>query len=161
IRRSAPKKISLFVTHYGYGRQDRKDRPRVPLTAKLVANMLSVSGAQNILIFEIHNPATQGFFADDIKVDLLYASRVLFPHLNDLDKTRLVVAAPDSGGVARADLYSRFFGVEGFVILTKLRDQTGKVDTEKRMVIGNVKDKTVIMVDDIIDTAGTIETGAH
>jgi ribose-phosphate pyrophosphokinase len=161
VRRASPKQMSLILTHYGYGRQDRKDRPRVPLSAKVVANMLSNTGAHNILIYEIHNPATQGFFDDRIKVDLLYGSMVMVPYLNDLDRDKLVIVAPDSGGVSRADLYAQFFGVEGFAIVTKFRNKSGKVDAKKRIVIGNVKGKVALIVDDMIDTAGTIITAAE
>ncbi len=157
LRRASARRITAVLPHYGYARQDRKSRGREPITAKLIANLITVAGARRMLAMDLHAPAIQGFF--DIPVDHLSAIPLLADYFGSKDFTRdVVVVSPDTGGVVRAgDLAKRLGAAIG--IIDKRRPQPNV--SEVMNVIGDVKGKTCIMVDDIIDTAGTIVKGAE
>ncbi len=149
-RASAYKTVAV-IPYFGYARQDRKDKPRVSLGAKLVANLLIAAGISRMITIDLHANQIQGFF--DVPVDHLYASSIFVPYINSLNLENLVLASPDTGGTKRANSYSKFLKTS-LVICHKSREKANVVD--EITVIGNVKDKNVIMVDDIIDTGGTI-----
>jgi ribose-phosphate pyrophosphokinase len=144
------------MPYFGWARQDRKDKPRVSIGAKLVADLLSVAGVSRIITMDLHADQIQGFF--DIPVDHLYASMVFIPYINSLKLDNLVIATPDVGGSKRASTYSKFLGVP-LVLCHKTRAKANVVDTMQ--IIGDVKGKNVILVDDIVDTAGTISKAAN
>ena len=154
-KRASAYKIAAVIPYYGFARQDRKDKPRVPLTAKLVADMLQAAGVTRVITIDLHADQIQGFF--DVPVDHLYASSVFVPYLNSLNLENLVVASPDTGGTKRANTYSKTLHT-GMVICHKNREKENEVS--EMAVIGNVKGKNVVIVDDIIDTAGTITKAA-
>jgi ribose-phosphate pyrophosphokinase len=150
MRRASAKRITAVLPYYGYARQDRKDQPRVPITAKLVANLLVAAGANRILTVDLHAQQIQGFF--DIPVDHLYASPAISKYLRELNLPDPVVVSPDAGGVKAAYAYSKMLGT-GIAIVAKQR--TG-LDVEAFSVVGEVKGKDVIMVDDMATTCGTL-----
>lgn len=150
-RRASAYKIVAVMPYFGWARQDRKDKPRVPIGAKLVADLLHAAGVDRVMTMDLHADQIQGFF--NIPVDHLYASSIFVPYIKSLDLPDLVVAAPDMGGTKRANAYSRFLQSE-MAICYKNRKKANEVD--HITVIGNVKDKNVVIVDDMIDTAGTI-----
>ncbi len=154
-RRASAARITAVVPFYGYARQDRKDQPRVPITAKLVANLLSAAGAHRVLTMDLHSQQIQGFF--DIPVDHLYASPVFFDYLDKLDKTNLVVCSPDVGGLKMASAYADILGA-GLGFVAKKRRSATKVEAIN--VVGEVKDCDVLLVDDITETAGTLVAAA-
>lgn len=151
FKRSSASRITAVVPYYGYARQDRKDKPRVPITSKLVADLISAAGASRVLTLDLHAPQIQGFF--DIPVDHLFASPVLIRYLKSLDMEDLTIVSPDAGGVERARAYAKRLGAQ-LAIIDKRR--TGKNQTEVMNVIGEVEGRNVFIVDDIIDTAGTL-----
>ena len=155
-KRASAKSIVAVMPYFGWARQDRKDKPRVSIGAKLVADLLSVAGVSRIITMDLHADQIQGFF--DIPVDHLYASMVFIPYINSLKLDNLVIATPDVGGSKRASTYSKFLGVP-LVLCHKTRAKANVVDTMQ--IIGDVKDKNVILVDDIVDTAGTISKAAN
>jgi len=155
-RRASAKRITAVVPFYGYARQDRKDQPRVPITAKLVANLLVASGANRVLCMDLHAQQIQGFF--DIPVDHLYAAPVLYRYLATKNLSNLVVVSPDVGGMKMASAYSQLLGA-GLAIVAKRRVSATK--TEALYVVGDVKDKDVLLVDDLTETAGTITSAAR
>ena len=150
-KRASAYKVVAVVPYLGFARQDRKDKPRVSIGAKLVADLLSKAGVSRIMTMDLHADQIQGFF--DVPVDHLYASSIFVPYIMDMKLDNLVVAAPDMGGTKRANAYSRFLNSE-MVICYKLRKKANYVD--EITIIGDVKDKNVVIVDDMIDTAGTI-----
>jgi ribose-phosphate pyrophosphokinase len=150
-KKASAKEIVAVIPYYGYGRQDRKDQPRVGISAKLIANFLETAGATRVITIDLHADQIMGFF--DIRVDLLYASYVFVPYIKSLGLDNLVVAAPDTGGTKKAKYLSKYLGCE-MVICYKHRVEANKVD--EMILIGDVKDKNVIIVDDIIDTGGTL-----
>ena len=150
-KRASAYKIVAVIPYFGYARQDRKDKPRAAIGAKLVANLLSAAGVDRIMTMDLHADQLQGFF--DVPVDHLYASSLFIPYLKSLELSILTIAAPDMGGTKRANAYSRFMNTE-MVICYKLRKQANVVEDIK--VIGDIEGKEVIIVDDMIDTAGTI-----
>jgi ribose-phosphate pyrophosphokinase len=150
-KRASAYKIVAVIPYFGYARQDRKDRPRAAIGAKLVANLLSASGVDRIMTMDLHADQLQGFF--DVPVDHLYASSLFVPYLKSLELENITVAAPDMGGTKRANAYSRFMNTD-MVICYKLRKKANVVSDMK--VIGEIEGKEVIIVDDMIDTAGTI-----
>ena len=154
-RRASAYKIVAVMPYFGFARQDRKDRPRVSIGAKMVANLLQVSGVDRIITMDLHADQIQGFF--DIPVDHLYASAVFVPFLRSLKLDNLVMASPDTGGSKRANTYAKYLGTE-LVICHKTRIRANVVGD--MTVIGDVKGKNVVLVDDIIDTAGTITKAA-
>jgi ribose-phosphate pyrophosphokinase len=150
-KRASAYKIVAVIPYLGFARQDRKDKPRVSIGAKLVADLLTKAGVSRIVTMDLHADQIQGFF--DVPVDHLYASSIFVPYVRDLELDDLVVAAPDMGGTKRANAYSRFLNCE-MVICYKLRKKANYVD--EITIIGEVKDKNVVIIDDMIDTAGTI-----
>lgn len=156
-RRASAGYITAVIPFFGYARQDRKDKPRVAIGAKLVANMLVAAGANRIMTMDLHADQIQGFF--DIPMDHLRSEAIFFPYVEELnlDKSTLVFAAPDVGSTKRARAYSQHFGA-GLVICDKYRRRPNEV--AEMTVIGEVAGKDVIIVDDIVDTAGTLCSAA-
>src|SRR5471032_1107348 len=154
-RRASANRITAVLPFYGYARQDRKDQPRVPITAKLVANLLVASGANRILAVDLHAQQVAGFF--DIPVDHLYAAPVLIRYLRDKRFTNPVVVSPDVGGLKMADAYSQALGA-GLAIVAKRRKSATEI--EALNVIGEVDGRNVILVDDLTETAGTLCSAA-
>ncbi|MBR3906873.1 MAG: ribose-phosphate pyrophosphokinase [Bacteroidaceae bacterium] len=154
-KRASAKSIVAVMPYFGWARQDRKDKPRVSIGAKLVADLLSVAGVSRIITMDLHADQIQGFF--DIPVDHLYASMVFIPYIKSLNLEDLVIATPDVGGSKRASAYSKCLGVP-LVLCHKTRAKANVVDTMQ--IIGDVEGKNVILVDDIVDTAGTISKAA-
>ena len=150
-KRASAGYITAVIPYYGYARQDRKDKPRVPISAKLIANLLKVAGADRIMTMDLHADQIQGFF--DIPVDHLTAEAVFMPFLEKMDLSDAIFACPDVGGVKRARRYAKQFGA-GLVICDKYRKKANEVDS--MTVIGEVDGQTVFLVDDIVDTAGTL-----
>jgi ribose-phosphate pyrophosphokinase len=155
FRRSSAARITAVLPYYGYARQDRKDKPRVPISAKLVANVLSAAGTNRVLTMDLHKAQIQGFF--DIPVDHLFAAPVIIDHLLRLDYPKLTLVSPDAGGAERARAYAKRLGAE-LAIIDKRRTDDGTAEVMN--VIGDVEGRTCILQDDIIDTAGTITKGA-
>jgi ribose-phosphate pyrophosphokinase len=155
LRRASAMRITAVIPFYGYARQDRKDQPRVPITAKLVANLLVAAGANRILTMDLHAQQIQGFF--DIPVDHLYAAPVMYDYLKKKDLPNLVVVSPDVGGLKMAHAYSQVLE-GGLAIVAKRRKSATEV--ESMAIIGEVRGKTVLMVDDLTETAGTLTMAA-
>jgi ribose-phosphate pyrophosphokinase len=153
-RRASAARITAVIPFFGYARQDRKDQPRVPITAKLVANLLVAAGVSRVLTMDLHAQQLQGFF--DIPVDHLYALPVFIDHIRALGLDDLVVVSPDVGGVKMASAYSQALKA-GLAIVVKRR--TSATEVEALHIIGDVKDRNVLLIDDITETAGTL-TGA-
>jgi len=151
FRRSSASRITAVMPYFGYARQDKKDKPRVPIAAKLMADLLTASGADRILTMDLHAAQIQGFF--DIPVDHLFAAPVLLDAIRKLGLEDLVIVSPDVGGVARARAIGKRLGAS-LAIIDKRR--TGKNETEILNVVGDVDGKDVLILDDIIDTAGTL-----
>jgi ribose-phosphate pyrophosphokinase len=140
---------------YGYARQDRKDQPRVPITAKLVANLLVAAGANRVLTMDLHAQQIQGFF--DIPVDHLYAAPVLLEYISRQQTANLVVVSPDLGGLKMAAAYSQTLGAELAIVAKRRKSPT---ETEAISVIGDIEGKNVLLVDDLTETAGTLVNAA-
>src|ERR1700751_6165483 len=155
FRRSSAARITAVVPYYGYARQDRKDKPRVPISAKLVANLLSASGTNRVLTMDLHKAQIQGFF--DIPVDHLFAAPVIIDYLARLDYPTQTIVAPDAGGAERARAYAKRLGGE-LAIIEKRGGDDGSAEVMN--VIGAVAGRPCIIQDDIIDTAGTITKAA-
>lgn len=156
FRRSSAARITAVLPYYGYARQDRKDKPRVPISAKLVANVLSAAGTHRVLTMDLHKAQIQGFF--DIPVDHLFAAPVIIDYLARQDLPRLTIVAPDAGGAERARAYAKRVGAE-LAVIDKRRSDDGTAEVMN--VIGEVGGRTCVIADDIIDTAGTIQKGAQ
>ena len=156
LRRASASRITAVMPFYGYARQDRKDQPRVPITAKLVANLLVAAGAHRILTMDLHAQQIQGFF--DIPVDHLYAAPVMYDYLKKKSLPDLVVVSPDVGGLKMAHAYSQVLEA-GLAIVAKRRKNATEV--ESMALIGEIRGKTVLMVDDLTETAGTLTTAAE
>ena len=156
IRRASAERITAVLPFFGYSRQDRKDQPRVPITAKLVANLLVAAGVNRVLTLDLHAQQIQGFF--DIPVDHLYASPVFLKYLKEKSLPNLVVVAPDTGGVKAAYAYSRAMEC-GFAVVAKQRHTSSEV--EALTVVGDVAGCTAVMVDDLTTTAGTLCSAAR
>jgi ribose-phosphate pyrophosphokinase len=154
-RRASAMRITAVMPFYGYARQDRKDQPRVPITAKLVANLLASSGANRVLCMDLHAQQIQGFF--DIPVDHLYAAPVLYRYLASLKLDNLIVVSPDVGGMKMADAYSKLLHTN-LAIVAKQR--TSATSVESQYLVGDVEGRDVLMVDDLTETAGTITAAA-
>jgi ribose-phosphate pyrophosphokinase len=155
FRRSSAARITAVVPYYGYARQDRKDKPRVPISAKLVANLLSAAGTNRVLTMDLHKAQIQGFF--DIPVDHLFAAPVIIDYCSRLNFPNLTMVAPDAGGAERARAYAKRLGAE-LAVVDKRRTEDGTAEVMN--VIGDVEGRTCIVQDDIIDTAGTIQKAA-
>jgi ribose-phosphate pyrophosphokinase len=155
VRRASALRITAVLPFYGYARQDRKDQPRVPITAKLVANLLVAAGANRILTMDLHAQQIQGFF--DIPVDHLYAAPVMYEYLKSKQLGDLVVVSPDVGGLKMAHAYSQVLEA-GLAIVAKRRKSAS--DIEAMAVIGEIRGRNVLLVDDLTETAGTLVTAA-
>jgi ribose-phosphate pyrophosphokinase len=155
LRRASASRITAVLPFYGYARQDRKDQPRVPITAKLVANLLVAAGASRVLAMDLHAQQIQGFF--DIPVDHLYAAPVMYEYLKKKKMTDLVVVSPDVGGLKMAHAYSQVLE-GGLAIVAKRRKNA--LEIESMTVIGEIRGKNVLLVDDLTETAGTLTTAA-
>ncbi len=154
-KRASAASIIAVMPYFGWARQDRKDKPRVSIAAKLVADLLTTAGVDRVITMDLHADQIQGFF--DIPVDHLYASSVFIPYIQSLNLENLVIASPDVGGAKRANSYSKYLNVP----LVLCHKQRAKANVVASMtVIGDVKDKDVIIVDDMVDTAGTITKAA-
>jgi len=154
-KRASAKSIVAVIPYFGWARQDRKDKPRVAIGAKLVADLLAVAGIDRLITMDLHADQIQGFF--NVPVDHLYASAVFLPYIESLDLDNLVIATPDVGGSKRASTYSKYLGVP-LVLCNKSRIKANEVASMQ--IIGDVKGKNVILIDDIVDTAGTITKAA-
>lgn len=156
LRRASARRITAVIPYYGYARQDRKARPRDPITSKLVANLLTQAGARRVLAIDFHAPQIQGFF--DIPVDHLYAAPIMVDYFKDFDRSDLIAVAPDVGAVKRVRSFAESLNIP-MAIIDKRRPKPNV--TEVMNVIGEVDGKNVILLDDIIDTAGTITAAAE
>ena len=154
-KRASARHITAVMPYFGWARQDRKDKPRVPIGAKLIAKLLETAGATRIITMDLHADQIQGFF--EKPVDHLFASTIFLPHIESLKLSNLTIASPDMGGSKRAYAYSKYLSSE-VVICYKQREKANKVSHME--LIGNVKDKNVILVDDMVDTAGTLTKAA-
>lgn len=155
-KRASAHRIVAVMPYFGFARQDRKDRPRVAIGAKLVANLLTAAGVDRVMTMDLHADQIQGFF--EVPVDHLYASTIFLPYLKSLDLKDLLIAAPDTGGTKRANAYSKYLNVD-MAICYKQRKVANQVSD--MTVIGDVEGKDVILIDDIIDTAGTLTKAAE
>src|SRR6186713_3465060 len=155
FRRSSASRITAVIPYYGYARQDRKDKPRVPISAKLVANLLGAAGTNRVLTMDLHKAQIQGFF--DIPVDHLFAAPVIIDYLARVESSELTIVAPDAGGAERARAYAKRLGAE-LAVVDKRRSDDGTAEVMN--VVGDVAGRTCVIQDDIIDTAGTIAKAA-
>src|SRR6187431_1437134 len=156
FRRSSASRITAVVPYYGYARQDRKDKPRVPISAKLVANLLEAAGTDRVLTMDLHKAQIQGFF--DIPVDHLFAAPVIIEYLARQAYDGLTIVSPDAGGAERARAYGKRLDAE-LAIIDKRRSEDGTAEVMN--VVGDVKGRICVIADDIIDTAGTIQKAAQ
>ena len=154
-KRASARHIIAVIPYFGWARQDRKDKPRVSIGAKLVADLLSCAGIDRLITMDLHADQIQGFF--NVPVDHLYASGVMLPYLQSLKLDQLVIASPDVGGSKRANTYAKYLGCP-LVLCNKTRARANEV--ESMQIIGDVKGKNVVLIDDMIDTAGTITVAA-
>jgi len=156
LKRASAERITAVLPYYGYARQDRKDKPRVPISAKLVASLLERAGATRILALDLHAAPIQGFF--DIPVDHLFATPVMIEHWTEVDLPNLTVVSPDAGGVERARAFAKRLNAP-LAIIDKRREEANVA--EIMHIIGEVEGRHCLIVDDIIDTAGTLVKGAE
>jgi len=154
-KRASARHITAVIPYFGWARQDRKDKPRVPIGAKLVAKMLEAAGATRVMTMDLHADQIQGFF--EKPVDHLYASTIFLPYIQSLELENLTIASPDMGGSKRAYAYAKYLGSE-VVVCYKQRKKANVIDTME--LIGDVKGRNVILVDDMIDTGGTLAKAA-
>ncbi len=150
-KRASASSVNVVIPYFGYARQDRKDKPRVAIAAKLIANLLSAAGADRIMACDLHADQIQGFF--DIPVDHLDGSYIFVPYLKSLGLPNIMFASPDVGGIKRARSFAKFFDAE-LAVCDKYRKEANKIESMR--LIGDVEGKDVILVDDLVDTAGTI-----
>lgn len=155
-RRASAQNITLVIPYFGWARQDHKDQPRTPIAAKLVANLMVASGARRVMTMDLHADQIQGFF--DIPVDHLYASRIFIDYIKKLNMDQLTIASPDMGGAKRARSYAGYLRTD-VVICYKERKKANEI--EFMNLIGNVKNKNIILIDDMVDTAGTLTEAAN
>ena len=154
-KRASASTINAVIPYFGWARQDRKDKPRVSIGAKLVADLLSAAGVNRVITMDLHADQIQGFF--NVPVDHLYASNVILPYLQSLHLEDMVIASPDVGGSKRANTYAKFLGCP-LVLCIKTRARANVVATMQ--IIGEVEGKNVVIIDDMVDTAGTITKAA-
>lgn len=154
-KRASARHIIAVIPYFGFARQDRKDKPRVAIGAKLVANLLTAAGVQRIMTMDLHAEQIQGFF--EVPVDHLFASTIFLPYLKNLQHLNLIMATPDTGGTKRANAYAKYLNTE-MAICYKQRKKANEI--QQMTLIGDVKGKDVVLVDDIVDTAGTLTTAA-
>lgn len=150
-KRASASSINVVIPYFGYARQDRKDKPRVAIAAKLIANLISAAGATRIMACDLHADQIQGFF--DIPVDHLDGSYIFVPYLKSLKLDDIMFASPDVGGIKRARQFAKYFNAE-LAVCDKFRKEANKIESMR--LIGEVEGKDVVLVDDLIDTAGTI-----
>ncbi len=155
LKRSSARRITAVIPYYGYSRQDRKVKPRVPITAKLVADLITTAGADRVLCMDLHAGQIQGFF--DIPVDNLFATPLLIDAIKERVPGEIAIISPDAGGVERARAYAKRLDV-GLAIIDKRRERANV--SEVMHIIGDVEGKTCVIVDDIVDTAGTLKNAA-
>jgi len=155
-KRASARNIAAVIPYFGWARQDRKAKPRVSIAAKLVADLLSAAGVDRVITMDLHADQIQGFF--NVPVDHLYASSVFVPYIESLNLDQLVIASPDVGGAKRANSYAKYFNAP-LVLCHKQRLQANVV--ENMTIIGDVQDKNVVLIDDMVDTAGTICKAAN
>ena len=155
LKRASAARINAVIPYYGYARQDRKDRPRVPISAKLVADLLTVAGVHRVIAMDLHVGQIQGYF--NIPVDHLFAAPVMLEFLEGLQPERPIVVSPDAGGVERARAYGKKLGV-GIAVMDKRRGADHDIETMH--VVGEVRGRTALLVDDIVDSAGTLVRAA-
>lgn len=155
-RRASANSIIAVMPYFGFARQDRKDKPRVPISAKLIANLLTAAGVNRVITLDLHADQIQGFF--DVPVDHLYASTLFTDYLKALKLPNLTMASPDTGGTRRAAAYAKNLGTD-FVICYKQRKKPNVI--AEMSIVGDVEGRDIVIVDDIIDTAGTITKAAH
>ncbi|MBO4745396.1 MAG: ribose-phosphate pyrophosphokinase [Bacteroidales bacterium] len=155
-RRASAGKIVVVIPYFGFARQDRKDRPRVPIASKLVANLLTAAGIDRLITMDLHADQIQGFF--DVPVDHIYSSKVFVSVIKSLNLDNMIFASPDAGGTRRAAAYAKAFGTD-FALCHKQRSRPNVIASMS--LIGDVKGKDVILLDDMIDTAGTITKAAN
>src|ERR1051326_1940441 len=156
FRRSSASRITAVIPYYGYARQDRKDKPRVPSSAKLVANLITAAGANRVLTMDLHKAQIQGFF--DIPVDHLFAAPCIIDYLQQQNLGSITIVSPDAGGAERARAYAKRLDAD-LAIIDKRRSEDGKAEVMN--VVGDVKGRVCIIADDIIDTASTIHKAAQ
>ncbi len=154
--RASARNIVAVIPYFGFARQDRKDKPRVSIASKLVANLLAVAGVTRVITLDLHADQIQGFF--DVPVDHLYASSIFIPYLKELNLPNLTMASPDTGGTRRAASYAKMLNTD-FVICYKQRAKPNEVT--KMALVGDVEGRDIVLVDDIIDTAGSITRAAQ
>ena len=154
-KRASANSVVAVLPYFGFARQDKKGKPRVPIAAKLIANLLTAAGVDRIMTIDLHADQIQGFF--EVPVDHLYASTLFVPYITNLNLPNLTIASPDMGGSKRANTYAKFLNTE-VVICYKHREKANVVS--KMMLIGGVKGKDVVMIDDMVDTAGTLTKAA-
>lgn len=154
-KRASAKNIIAVIPYFGFSRQDRKDKPRVAIGSKMVANMLATAGVTRVITMDLHADQIQGFF--EIPVDHLYASSVFLPYVEQLGLSNLIIAAPDSGGTKRANAYAKYLNTD-LVVCYKQRKKANEVHSMS--LIGDVKGRDVLLIDDIVDTAGTLTTAS-
>ena len=150
-KRASANSVVAVLPYFGFARQDKKGKPRVPIAAKLIANLLTAAGVDRVLTIDLHADQIQGFF--EVPVDHLYASTLFVPYIKSLNLPNLTIASPDMGGSKRANTYAKFLNTE-VVICYKHREKANVIS--KMMLIGDVKGKDVVMIDDMVDTAGTL-----
>jgi ribose-phosphate pyrophosphokinase len=155
-RRASAARVTAVMPFFGYARQDRKDQPRVPITAKLVANLLAAAGVNRVLTMDLHAQQLQGFF--DIPVDHLHALPVMVGHIRSLAIPDLIIVSPDVGGVKMASAYATALGTRMAIVVKQRKSAT---ETEASHIIGEVEGKNVLIVDDLTETAGTITSAAR
>jgi ribose-phosphate pyrophosphokinase len=155
-KRASASHIIAVIPYFGFARQDRKDKPRVPITSKLIANLLNAAGIGRLITIDLHADQLQGFF--DIPVDHLYASSIFVPYIQSLKLDNLTMSSPDTGGARRAGTYAKFLDAD-LVVCFKQRPKPNQIGN--MVVIGDVQNRNVVLVDDIIDTAGTITKAAN
>lgn len=157
---SSAGRVTIIPSYLGYNRQDRKDRPRRPISARSVIRFLAGSGADRVLLLDLHSEPTMALFGNKMQVDHLYASTVSVPYLKTKLTKSFVVASPDKGGGPRAEAYMRLLGQDDFVLFAKSRSAPGVVADRMIKIIGDVKGRDVLFVDDMIDTGGTLAADA-
>ncbi|MEQ8303666.1 MAG: ribose-phosphate pyrophosphokinase [Cyclobacteriaceae bacterium] len=150
-KRASAENVNVIIPYFGYARQDRKDKPRVSIAAKLIANLLSAAGASRVMTCDLHADQIQGFF--DIPVDHLDGNYIFVPYLKSLGLDNIMFASPDVGGIKRARSFAKFFDAE-LAVCDKYRKEANKVESMR--LIGEVEGKDVVLIDDLVDTAGTI-----
>ncbi|MFH1411011.1 MAG: ribose-phosphate pyrophosphokinase, partial [Patescibacteria group bacterium] len=151
FKRASAKRITAVLPYYGYARQDRKDKPRVPISSKLVGDLLTVAGTNRVLTMDLHSDQIQGFF--NIPVDNLHGTPVIIEYMKSLELENLTIVSPDAGGVERARFFAKYLNAT-LAIIDKRR--VADNEAEVMNIVGDVEDRNVIIVDDMIDTAGTI-----